>query len=46
VPIRTDESSALCTFQVPCNALLPYNRLQKLLSAIPEVMLLPSSVMK
>ena len=39
-PISQEESSSLCTFQVPCGPLLPFSKLQKLLTAIPEVTLL------
>jgi hypothetical protein len=40
-PIQSVDSSSLCTFQVPCNALLPFGRFQRLLTAIPQVTLLP-----
>jgi hypothetical protein len=39
-PIYHDEGSSLCTFQVPRNSTLPFSRLQKLLSGMPEVNLL------
>lgn len=39
-PISQANESSLCVFQVPCNPLLPFTRLQKLLAAIPEVTLL------
>jgi hypothetical protein len=38
--INEEENSKLCTFQVPCNSSLPFGRFQKLLAAIPEVILL------
>jgi len=43
-PICREVSSTLCTFQVPCNALLPFARFRRLLAAIPEVTLLSSLV--
>ena len=39
-PIQTEMSSELCTFQVPCNAFLPFAKLRKLLATFPEVTLL------
>ena len=39
-PIFQEQSSTLCSFQVPCNAQLPYSKFQKLLAAMPEVTLL------
>jgi hypothetical protein len=42
-PIFTEDASTLCTFQVPCNALLPFARFQRLLAAIPQVTLSPIS---
>jgi hypothetical protein len=42
-PILMEDSSTLCTFQVPCNALLPYSRFRSVLAGIPEVTLLSSA---
>ena len=39
-PINQENNSSLCTFQVPCGPLLSLAKLQKLLTAIPEVTLL------
>ena len=39
-PISQEQSSSLCTFQVPCGPMLSMTKLQKLLTAIPEVTLL------
>jgi len=39
-PIYQEESSTLCTFQVPSGPLLTFSKFQKLLTAIPEVTLL------
>jgi hypothetical protein len=38
-PIAANGNSALCTFQVPCNAMLPYSVLHRLLASIPQVTL-------
>ena len=38
-PISQDSDSALCTFQLPCNASLPYSVLHRLLASIPRVTL-------
>jgi hypothetical protein len=43
-PISKEDSMMLCTFQVPCNELLPFARFQKLLAAIPEVTLLSTGI--
>jgi hypothetical protein len=39
-PIYQEESSTLCSFQVPCHAQLPFSTFKKLLAAIPQVRLL------
>ena len=39
-PIYQEQNSTLCSFQVPCNAQLPFSKFQKLLAAMPEVTLL------
>jgi hypothetical protein len=39
-PIYEEASSALCSFQVPCNAQLPFSRFKKMLVAMPQVTLL------
>ena len=39
-PISQEQSSSLCTFQVPCGPLLSLAKLHKLLTSIPEVTLL------
>lgn len=39
-PIYREESSSLCSFQVPCHAQLPLAKFKKLLAAIPQVKLL------
>jgi hypothetical protein len=39
-PINQEQSSTLCTFQVPSDPRLSLSRLRKLLLAIPEVILL------
>ena len=39
-PIYQESSSTLCSFQVPCNAQLPFAKFQKLLVALPQVTLL------
>jgi hypothetical protein len=38
-PLEQSAQSALCTFQVPCNALLSFPIFRKLLIAMPEVSL-------
>lgn len=40
-PIYQEQSSTLCSFQVPCNAQLPFSKLKKLLAEIPQVKMLP-----
>jgi hypothetical protein len=44
--INQELSSALCTFQVPCNGMLTFSAFQKLLIAIPEVTLLKAAIAK
>jgi hypothetical protein len=39
-PINQEQNSSLCTFQVPCNSLLPFSKIKELLTDIPEVTLL------
>ena len=39
-PIYQELSSTLCSFQVPCNAQLPFFKFKKLLAAMPQVTLL------
>jgi hypothetical protein len=39
-PIYQEQSSTLCSFQVPCHEQLPYSKLQKILAAMPQVTLL------
>jgi hypothetical protein len=38
--INQERNSSLCTFQVPCNLLLPFSKIKELLTDIPEVTLL------
>jgi hypothetical protein len=38
-PIYQEQSSTLCSFQVPRHAQLPFSLFQKLLAAIPQVRL-------
>ncbi len=42
-PIRALEATTLCTFEVPCDILLPFARFRRLLSAIPQVVLMNAS---
>jgi hypothetical protein len=39
-PIYQEQSSTLCSFQVPCNAQLPFSKFKKMLAAMPQVTLL------
>jgi hypothetical protein len=39
-PILQEQASTICMFQVPRNSMLPYSRFEKLLAAIPRVILL------
>ncbi|HEY2414043.1 MAG TPA: hypothetical protein VGI40_17485 [Pirellulaceae bacterium] len=43
-PISQENDSTLCTFQVPSSSQLPLSRMQKVLTAIPEVTLLRAAV--
>lgn len=43
-PIYREESSSLCSFQIPCHAQLPFAKFKKLLTAMPQVRLLCLSV--
>jgi hypothetical protein len=44
-PIYQEQSSTLCSFQVPRHAQLPFSKFKKLLAAIPQVTLLCLAVL-